>query len=214
MEEMIRKPQQKRSRDSLEQMMAAGMELLCQEGTEDFSVADLSARSGISIGSIYQRFGSKEKIYLALQERILEELDGTVDVAFAVGLQGELSPDEVVFRAVQLFTSHVQRHETILRSMIKLDTGNEQAARRGERSCEKIGGAFCTFLQSHLPLEKSSQRSQQYDLCFRMIFATTWARILRQPMAISDDMLTWDLLTAELSNLCCAYLFNPDSETK
>ena len=61
-EDVSRKPQQGRSKASLERMLAAGRELMLERGSEEFTLQEVSERGQVSIGSIYLRFESKDNL--------------------------------------------------------------------------------------------------------------------------------------------------------
>ena len=60
--DVSRKPQQGRSKASLERMLAAGRELMLDRGSEEFTLQEVSERGQVSIGSIYLRFESKDNL--------------------------------------------------------------------------------------------------------------------------------------------------------
>ena len=55
-----RPPRQRRSRESLERVLQAGVELLGETDYDGFTLSELSRRAQVSVGSIYARFGSKD----------------------------------------------------------------------------------------------------------------------------------------------------------
>ena len=55
----MRQPKQDRSRVALERLMAASREILHEGTFELLTIAEISKRSGVSVGSIYARFGGK-----------------------------------------------------------------------------------------------------------------------------------------------------------
>lgn len=73
-ETVSRKPQQGRSKASLERMLSAARELMLERGSEDFTLQDVNQRGNVSIGSIYLRFQSKENLVRAVIARALEDL--------------------------------------------------------------------------------------------------------------------------------------------
>src|SRR5436305_13095959 len=72
--EALRPPQQNRSRESLERVLASGQELLEEVGWEGFTVQEVSRRANVSIGSIYARAPSKEALILAVYDRAVEQI--------------------------------------------------------------------------------------------------------------------------------------------
>ena len=58
----VSEPKQQRSRDSFAKVRAAVLQLLHERGTGQFSLAEVSARAEVSIGSIYGRVSSKAEL--------------------------------------------------------------------------------------------------------------------------------------------------------
>ncbi|WP_446893458.1 TetR/AcrR family transcriptional regulator, partial [Acinetobacter sp. NS4_7] len=77
---------QQRSRDSFAKVRAAVLELLHERGTGQFSLAEVSARAEVSIGSIYGRVSSKAGLLRLIQSEEFDRLD--VETAERVGAAG------------------------------------------------------------------------------------------------------------------------------
>src|SRR5581483_3122278 len=89
----IRPPQQRRSRESYERVLDAAHVLLEENGFEGFTVQEVAARAGVSVGAIYERFGNKETLLRAVHARLMEAMaagegaavsDGAADAAGAI----------------------------------------------------------------------------------------------------------------------------------
>ncbi len=65
-------PTQERSRATVEAILEAAARVLVQDGYDRFSTNRVAATAGVSIGSVYQYFPSKEAIVGALAERTFE----------------------------------------------------------------------------------------------------------------------------------------------
>jgi len=77
------KERQRQERERL--ILRAAEELLFERGYHDMAIEDLAARVGISKGTVYLHFASKEDLVLALFERgrhdLLQTLDATLSTA-------------------------------------------------------------------------------------------------------------------------------------
>jgi AcrR family transcriptional regulator len=73
-----RKPKQERSRETVESILEAAAQVLIREGYDKTSTNKIAQRAGVSIGSLYQYFPSKEAIVLELIDRHIEEMSGVV----------------------------------------------------------------------------------------------------------------------------------------
>ena len=69
-----KRPQQERSRATLDAILTATARLLVKEGFDRASTNRIADAAGVSIGSLYQYFPSKEALVAALVERHTEEM--------------------------------------------------------------------------------------------------------------------------------------------
>lgn len=79
----IRRPQQKRSRKRVEQILDAANSLIAERGSAGMTITEIAELAGITPGSMYQYFPNKAAIINALATRHLEE--------FSQRLEAELS---------------------------------------------------------------------------------------------------------------------------
>lgn len=74
----FRPPQQARSRETLQKVLTSAEHVLAVGGIEDFTVAAVAERSGMSVGAIYRRFSGKEQLLEAVKDQLLEQLETAV----------------------------------------------------------------------------------------------------------------------------------------
>ena len=70
--QLIPVPQQSRSRETLEQLIEAGMRLLRQRPWDEIGINDIASAANRSVGVFYQRFGSREDYLTVLLMRWTE----------------------------------------------------------------------------------------------------------------------------------------------
>ena len=73
---MRKTPKQARSRLLVASIIDATAIVIAKHGLTAATTARIAEQAGISIGSLYQYFDSKEDLYEALLERIVEKLMG------------------------------------------------------------------------------------------------------------------------------------------
>jgi AcrR family transcriptional regulator len=66
---------QQRSKETRKQIMTAAVELLCRQGYDAASVAEICERAGVSKGAFYHHFPSKQKLFLSILDQWLGDLD-------------------------------------------------------------------------------------------------------------------------------------------
>src|SRR5690348_2503051 len=76
-----KKPQQERSRATIDAILTATTRILVRDGFDHASTNRIAEAAGVSIGSLYQYFPSKEALVAALVERHIEEMTREIVVA-------------------------------------------------------------------------------------------------------------------------------------
>ena len=64
---LYREPRQARSRETLRRVLRAAEDIVAADGADDLTISGVAQRADVSVGSIYQRFGSKEQLLTALR---------------------------------------------------------------------------------------------------------------------------------------------------
>jgi AcrR family transcriptional regulator len=67
-------PRQKRSSESRERLKAAALTLFGMQGYEGTSVGEIARKAKLAVGSLYQHYGSKRQLLLALMDELLDKL--------------------------------------------------------------------------------------------------------------------------------------------
>jgi AcrR family transcriptional regulator len=94
-----RQPRQERSRQRVENILAAALELVVEQGAEALAMREVARRADVQISSIYQYFPSKSAIIRELAERDLARVRVLLQDAVA-GLLGASAKPPPVARAV------------------------------------------------------------------------------------------------------------------
>ena len=103
-----KKPLQSRSRATVDAVLTAAAHILEERGLSAFNTNAVAERAGVSIGSLYQYFPSKDAILVALMEQSLtmfsEDLSDAID-----GAPGDSLADDLKFMLQMGLMSHLRR---------------------------------------------------------------------------------------------------------
>src|SRR4029450_10843267 len=92
---------QRRARDTRTTLLEAARDVFSEVGYTEANVADVVARAGSSVGSMYHHFGGKADLYLALYDEHQSRQEARAEPAVAPGpRRGGAGPAGPVHRGV------------------------------------------------------------------------------------------------------------------
>lgn len=190
-----KRPRQARSAATVEALLEATARVLVKEGYDGLSTNRVAEQAGVSIGSLYQYFPSKEALVAELLEKYAAHF-----LALVVELLGheEASPRHVA--------------ESIVRAMVELKRTNPKLARvlreqiprvgrmnRYEENLERIIVAATAYLEHHAD---ALRVPRVRDAAFVMVHAVDTAT----HMGVLEENYDPELLIADVTDMVCRYL--------
>jgi AcrR family transcriptional regulator len=190
---LLRPPQQERSRRTLERMLSAALELLEAQGPDALTVTGITRRARTSVGSFYARFDGKEQLLRYLGEATLDEALGrareTLSELPAGELRDRVSP--AVRGLLELWT------EGPVRTLLLLDGLEDPAPSRRSRLEDEVAGE----LAGRLP-----GPSSRAGLGARVLLAVLREAALRPENGAASPLPPAEALGVELTELLVGYL--------
>jgi AcrR family transcriptional regulator len=202
----VRPPRQQRSRESFERVLAAGLDVLADGGYEGFTIGEVARRAGVAVGTIYGRFGNKDALFRALQDRILDRIDADQAERFRALTEGSRTADDVVRGAVGEVARIFDRHAALLRVVMLRGAVDPAVLARGSASSQALARDFARTLIARRDDLGHPDPELAADVCFRMVYDVLARRVMYGPTFESGRALEWDELVGELTTACSAYL--------
>lgn len=201
-----RKPQQDRSRQSYERMLDAAEEILSTDGIAALTLAQVSRRSKVSIGSIYCRVDSKSDLLRALHVRVMDRMDLEFGAAMNRLRRKQFALGELVPALVRELAYFHRKHAPALGAFIELGSTDEIIETVGKQHYQQTAMDFRILLLEHRDEFVHPEPERAADACFLLIYGTL-ARYLglggaRDAVGEGD----WKLLLEDLSLMAKAYL--------
>jgi AcrR family transcriptional regulator len=192
---------QQRSRATVDALVEATARILVKEGFDKASTNRIAEVAGVSVGSLYQYFPSKEALVAAVIERHQQEIRQTV--------QGELAEvlAEPVEKAVhKLIAIAVESHRVDPKLHRVLA---EQVPRVGKlEKLEAFSRENYTLFKTYLEAHRDELRVDDLELasfvCVTSIEALTHNAVLHYSKMFSDE--TMEALIEEGTRLVIGYL--------
>ena len=214
----VRPPKQRRSRESYERVLDAAHALLEENGFEGLTVQEVAARSGVSVGAIYERFGNKESLLRDVHARLMESMSQAGE---SVGDSVEESAGDpatsaggaaaAVAAAVAGMARVTNENRKALRAFMHLGAVDEVISARGSQASIALSKTFKRALMPYAAEFRHPEVEVALDVAFRIAYSTLARQVMYGPVFESDRRLSWKRLVDEISAACAAYLLSAPS---
>ncbi|MDE2434961.1 MAG: TetR/AcrR family transcriptional regulator [Sphingomonadales bacterium] len=204
-EDVSRKPQQGRSKASLERMLAAGRELMLERGSEEFTLQEVSERGQVSIGSIYLRFESKDNLVRGVIAQALEVLAADEDE-----LLGRLERDcrdlaSFVPAYVEGYAEVLRRHAPLLRLTMERAAFDPLVSAPGKESALRAETNATNAMLAHSGEFGGSDHKVKAQSSYHIVFATLARQLSLGSSGEAVHDYDWNLLKREMARMVLAY---------
>ncbi|MFN4119033.1 TetR/AcrR family transcriptional regulator [Acidovorax sp.] len=199
-----RTPRQERSQITVDAIFEAVARIVATQGEGALTTNRIAELAGVSVGSLYQYFPSKEAILVAMLdqhcERVMLELDALLARARAEGWSPQQQVRQYVRQYLQAFGGGPQELRPLARLSWKLDyRAAVLVSVRG--TSERIALHLQRMANDH-PLRVPSA-AQLFVLTRAFMGAVRAASLEQSPLLDSDEF------EDALVQLCLAYLLSP-----
>lgn len=201
--------QQARSRLTQQRILEAGTALLEEGGTEALTVAAVASRAGVSVGSVYRRFGDKDRLIAALQHGMIDQFRADIIHRFT---PLRTDPTALVASAVAGLTETYQAHERLMCVFMTAGTTDPAVAQVGSEASIDAGHVFRQFLEPIVPMIAAPEPELRLDVIYRLVYGACLNRVLNGERFESARPLTWRQLTDELVDVACLYLLGTPAQ--
>ncbi|MFM6932114.1 MAG: TetR/AcrR family transcriptional regulator [Novosphingobium sp.] len=205
--DVSRKPQQGRSKASLERMLVAARDLMLERGSEEFTLQEVSERGQVSIGSIYLRFESKDNLVRGV---IAEELDalGADETAMLARLDKECPDlDSFVPAYVEDYAELLRRHAPLLRMTMERAVFDPLVSGPGKENALRAETDATAAFMKHASQFGGRDHTGKAQAAYHIIFATLARQLSLGSTGEAAHGYDWSLLKRELGRMCLAYFY-------
>jgi AcrR family transcriptional regulator len=192
---------QARSRATVEALIEATARLLVKEGYESTSTNRVAQIAGVSIGSLYQYFPSKEALVAAVIERHNDEMMQIVRRALS---KVAFSSIDIAARELVAVMINAHRVDPKLHRILVEQTprvGRLQNVERVEREATELVRVYLDAHQNELKVKDLDVAS---FFCVTIVEALTHAAVVRRPEVLSNDRV--EKLIDQITDLLTGYL--------
>lgn len=203
--DVSRKPQQGRSKASLERMLVSARELMVERGNEEFTLQEVSDRGQVSIGSIYLRFESKDNLVRGVIAEALEAL------AVAEGdLLASLARDcstlaEFVPAYVEGYAEVLRHHAPLLRLTMERAAFDPLVSAPGKQHALRAETQSVEAMLAHSAEFGGTDHTLKAQSAYHIVFATLARQLSLGSSGEAAHDYDWNHLKRELGRMCYAY---------
>jgi|GEM_PF-1812731 len=167
----LRAPQQARSRESLERIYQAVNLISGEKAFDRLTVSEIAKAADVAVGTIYQRFATKDDLLLELYEHYIREAVSAVDnLIFSTSTA---TRNERVKNIIQIVSDLFLSHRGIVRSFVlKYRSDPNEVPDNYYREIDAVVGRVDKYLQAG----EISQR--QAEICRSFIIANCREHVL------------------------------------
>ena len=207
---LSRKPRQGRSLASFERMLEATKSLMIETWGDSFTLQDVSERGQVSIGSIYLRFESKDRLLHAVIAEELQAIIAKERVMIDAVLAETSSLGAFLPLYIARYSAFLEEHAPLLRTIMaraEIDPlVSEPGKETARRSAEMSIAAILTFRDEI----KSADPEAKALAVFQIVFATIARQFGLGSTPESSDPYLWGFIKDEIVKMALAYLRHAD----
>jgi AcrR family transcriptional regulator len=192
---------QARSRQTVDALLEATARVLVKDGYDKASTNKIAAVAGVSIGSLYQYFPSKEALVAAVIDLHMHEMFRVVREALVnVATQRvEVAARELVSVMIDAHRVNPKLHRVLVEQTPR--TGQLENVEAVEREAY---GLVRTYLEAHRDELDVADTNLAAFVCVTAVEALTHAAVVRPPESLTDQQAS--ALVDDVTRLVVRYL--------
>lgn len=194
----IREPRQERTRQAWARILDAGVGLIEEGGYEAFTIAALCDKAQVAPRALYDRTTSKDALFLAVYEHGISRIVTDQQVFTDPNAWQDLTPGELIEKAVTHLTGLFRRHAAFLRPIVLLSGAHPEVRRRGRAHVHVLADAFTALLLRAREDITHPAPDEAVHQCFTTVFSACVVRTAHGP-DLATRPVDHDTFTAHLA---------------
>lgn len=204
-----RPPQQARSRQTLERLLAAAVAVIEEKGLAGVTVPEVAAAAGVATGSIYRRFADKDALVRAAFLQVLEQSQEANRASLPIDRFQGRSLEKALEALGRALVTQYRGRTGLLKALDQFLEVQADAAFR-ERAVDLIEANFRRVIDALLPFrDRIAAADPERAITFALLGAASLIEVhkLHNPLMWSRMLpLDDDALAAETAKVMAAYL--------
>jgi AcrR family transcriptional regulator len=143
-----KRPRQARARATVDAIVEAASQVLCDRGFDETTTDRVAERAGVSVGTLYQYFPDKGSLVVALFERHLDEIEAAF-VALATLLSSHPPPDEAIREMVRRLFALNRGAPEVHRTIFERAPASERLLERWTQLEARMIASLTRYFERH-----------------------------------------------------------------
>jgi AcrR family transcriptional regulator len=202
--EWVVPPQQDRSRETLERILAAAEALILERGLENVTVAQIAKRAGSSVGAFYARFPDKESLLRCVFQRFYEQAVATVDTVLASDRWADASARDLVASAMAFVVRVFREKRQLLVALTLRAARDPDLGATGQQIGERITVRIADLLRRRGDHVGHPNPEQAIGFAVWLVLSALNSRTLGTQT--SDAVIPDAVIAGELTRMAISYL--------
>jgi AcrR family transcriptional regulator len=176
---------------------------------EGFTIAAVCGRAQVSVAAIYARVMSKEALFFAVYDHVLEQIRRERIAFDRIDAGGDRPLVDVVRDAVAVVVAEFAGHRPFMRAVILLSGENAEVRRRGSAWTTELGRGFARVLLRRENEFHHDDVAAAVDTCFRVVFSSVVIRVAYGATFESPRVASDEEFLASLQLVATSFLWAP-----
>lgn len=201
-------PQQARSRETYEGLLAAAELVFSEVGIAQATVAEICERAGVAVGTFYGRFPDKDALLLEWYERFFKRSRLAFDRAFSDNMWQGRSATDVIRGWVQSRVLHYRRNRKQLKAILLYIRGRPALEFRPFAAQVRLPALarLTALMETRRHAWHHPKPTDALRMAVVLTEATAQSMILFNENTTEELVFTDEELVDHLTDTVCAYL--------
>jgi AcrR family transcriptional regulator len=208
---LLHEPKQERSRAALKRVLDAVAALLSERGPGEFTISEISARSGVSTGSIYGRAGSKDDLVRAVHARLMAEMADEQERLVSRSRWADVPAVEMIPSALRELAELLQRHAVLLRAFTVRAVVDPAIREPGRDSYFRLERDWIDLVLTKRAEIVHVDPDRAVSSCFNIAYSTFSRYLGLDPAADDSFESSWPDVAEDVIAMCTQFLVGPAS---
>ena len=188
-QDLIRSPEQARSRETMDKILAAMEELLKEKPYDRITIQEIALRSDTGVSSIYARFRDKQILVLGLHHRLREQTMECLDELTATPRWESKSVEQIIKVVVPHCVKYYRTHAALMRASLRIDLPEMR-----ERQATVLNFASQRFNALIAPRYPNKEKEVAFavDGCVRMLASMMYTAFIFHEIDSGTTSITND----------------------